>query len=678
MNRAPTMPTPHAAARSRAGMASMPRFAGLFVCAFVRPFVRPFMRPFTRALAAVMFALLVLPCAHAASAPEPEPEDVPPSTVERDVHLFVVQKDGSVEEHDDTVLRANTNAGVDEIAQRYVWFNKDTERVALLAAETIEPDGTVRRVEPEGIRDVQEPRSSGAPTFEDGVLRTVIFPGVQPGARVHLAFRKTRVAPRTGATFAYFVEPTGGPVEFQQLIYDLPEDVPLYADARGYVALAPVTANGRTRYTFEYRHGPYAPQEAGAAGYVTWGDRLMVSTVRDYAAFAALYRDAAADPTATDPQVPALAAALTAHAATPREKARAIYDWVRFNIRYVALFLGETATVPHRVTDVLRNRYGDCKDHVAVFTALLAAAGIRAEAALIGLGAVYTLPSVPGYGSGAINHVIVWMPDLQLFADTTAGGTAFGYLPGIVMDRPALLVDEGVLTRTPATQPRARSVHLSVDVGADGNAAYAYHVDDDGVSAELERNLFRRATRQRAQQVAADRLRQTGFTGTAKIRTAPLAPTEGPFSTTTTGTIEHAVWPDGATAMPALSSLAGGIASQVQAWLAVPRRTQPFVCIDGDFDETAQISLPRTVHVEDLPTDTEEHDGFVDYASHYVFDAASQTLQIERRLHTHFGRQLCTPETFDAMRAALVAIERDALSQIVVRAKPGGPAHAPH
>ena len=48
----------------------------------------------------------------------------------------------------------------------------------LLAAETIDPDGTVHPVGPEAIRDVQEPRSAGAPSFEDGVLRTVIFPGV--------------------------------------------------------------------------------------------------------------------------------------------------------------------------------------------------------------------------------------------------------------------------------------------------------------------------------------------------------------------------------------------------------------------------------------------------------------------------------------------------------------------
>ncbi|MGE8489546.1 MAG: DUF3857 domain-containing protein, partial [Paraburkholderia nemoris] len=104
-------------------------------------------------------------------------DDLSPSTTERDVHLFVIQKDGSVEEHDDTVLRANTTSGVDDIAQRYVWFNKDIERVQLLATETIDPNGVAHPVGPEAIRDVQEPRSAGAPSFEDGVLRTVIFPG---------------------------------------------------------------------------------------------------------------------------------------------------------------------------------------------------------------------------------------------------------------------------------------------------------------------------------------------------------------------------------------------------------------------------------------------------------------------------------------------------------------------
>ena len=595
-------------------------------------------------------------------------DDIPPSTIERDVHLFVVQKDGSVEEHDDAVYRANTTSGVDEIAQRYVWFNKDIEQVQLLAAETIDRNGVAHPVGPDGIRDVQEPRSAGAPTFEDGVLRTVIFPGVEPGSRVHLAFRKTRAVPLQAGTFAYFVEPTRGPVDMQQLIFDLPADVPLYTDTRGYVALPPVTENGRTRYTFEYRHGPYTPIEAGAVGYTSWGDRLMVSTTRDFAAFAERYRSAAIDPTWRDPSVTQLAQSLTAQTDDPRVKAQILYDWVRLNIRYVALFLGETAAVPHKVADILRNRYGDCKDHVALYGAMLAAVGIDSQAVLLNLGPIYTLPDVPGYGASAINHAISWIPSLNLYADTTAGGVGFGYLPPGAMDRPVLLVDDGKLARTPATQERGRNARLEVDIDRTGTAGFMYRVEDIGVTAELERNVFRRSTRQRWQQIAADRLRQTGLHGIARLQPGQMQPTMGPFATTMQGTLEHFTWTDGTTALPALTSLSGGIATQVQAWLAEPERTQPWVCIGGDFDETAQLTLPDSVKVTDMPTDTAVHDRFFDYDARYVFDPATRIVQITRRLHANFGHQVCSPDEFAQMRGSLVKMERDALSQIVVRA----------
>ncbi|BEU21952.1 DUF3857 domain-containing protein [Paraburkholderia sp. 22B1P] len=618
-------------------------------------------------------ALPLIVCAYGAGAVYGQErvaaDDIPPSTIERDVHLFVVQKDGSIEEHDDTVLRANTTSGVDDIAQRYVWFNKDIEQVQLLAAETIDPNGVTHPVGPDGIRDVQEPRSAGAPTFQDGVLRTVIFPGVEPGSRVHLAFRKTRALPLQGGTFAYFVEPTRGPVDMQQLIFDLPADVPLYADARGYVALPPVTENGRTRYTFEYRHGPYAPIESGAVGYATWGDRLMVSTTRDFASFAERYRTAALDPTWRDPAIAQLAQALTAHTDDPRVKAQILYDWVRLNIRYVALFLGETAAVPHKASDVLRNRYGDCKDHVALYGAMLTAVGIDSEAVLLNLGPVYTLPDVPGYGASAINHAITWIPSLSLYADTTAGGVGFGYLPPGAMDRPVLLVDDGVLARTPATQERGRNVRLEIDIDRTGTAAFTYRVEDVGVSAELERNVFRRATRQRWQLIAADRLRQTGLHGIARMQPGDVTPTMGPFTTFMQGTLEHFTWPDGTTALPALTSLSGGIATQVQVWLAEPERTQPWVCFGGDFDEVAQIALPDSVRVTDMPQDVVVRDPFFDYESRYVFDSATRVLQISRRLHAGFGRQVCSVEEFALARASLVRIERDALAQIVVKAR---------
>jgi transglutaminase-like putative cysteine protease len=589
-----------------------------------------------------------------------------PSTIESDVHRFVVQRDGTVEEYDDTTLRANTSSGVDAIAQHYVWFDKDTEKLTIVTAESIDPGGVRHPVGPEAIRDVQEPRASGAPTFEDGVLRTIIFPGVEPGWRIHVVFHKVRGKPIEPGAFSYFVAPTREPVESQQLVFDLPSDMPLHADARGYVGEPPVTDGARTRYAFDYRHGAYAATEPGAVGYAQDGDRLMVTTDADFAAFAERYRAGAADASTADPAIAALAHALTDAQPDPVSKARAIYDWMRANIRYVALFVGETAARPHRVIDVLRNRYGDCKDHVALFGALLAAAGIRSEPALIGLGPVYTLPSVPGYGASAINHVIVWMPELQTFADTTAGGIAFGYLPPGVMDRPALLVDEARMVRTPAVEPRERASRVQIDIDASGAARYAYRVEDSGWTAELERNVFRRATHERVQQIAYERLHNAGLRGSATIVADDVAATSGPFAVSMTGALEHLIWPDGMTGMPAISSLSGGIATQVEQWLAAGVRTQPFVCIGGEFDEAGQIALPSGMRAVFVPNDLELSAGGLHYRSHYVFDPATHIVQITRRLQARFGKQVCSPDEFAAMRPALERMERDALAQVIV------------
>jgi hypothetical protein len=319
------------------------------------------------------------------------------------------------------------------------------------------------------------------------------------------------------------------------------------------------------------------------------------------------------------------------------------------------------------VVDILRNRYGDCKDHVALYGALLAAVGIRSEPALIALGPVYTLPSVPGYGAGAINHAIAWIPELRRFADTTAGGIAFGDLPMSLMDRPALLVDEGVLVRTPATQQRSRDARVQIDIDSSGRGRYAYRVEDSGFTAELERNAFRRATRERVQQIAYERLQKAGLRGTATLSTDDVSATAGPFAVTMTGTIEHIVWPDGMTGVPALSSLAGGIATQVDDWLAVPRRTQPYVCIGGRFEEEGQIALPPNVKTIYVPEALSINAGGLTYASDYIFDPQTSVVQVTRRLTADFGKQVCTQNEFAQMRVALERIERDAMAQVIVQ-----------
>ena len=80
---------------------------------------------------------------------------------------------------------------------------------------------------------------------------------------------------------------------------------------------------------------------------------------------------------------------------------------------------------------------------------------------------------------------------------------------------------------------------------------------------------------------------------------------------------------------------------------------------------------PETVEVVYVPPDLTIDEAPIRYEARYVFDPASGVLQVSRRMQADFGKQVCSPMDFEAMRGTLVRIERDASAQVVVRADGG-------
>ncbi|MDE1181448.1 DUF3857 and transglutaminase domain-containing protein [Paraburkholderia sp.] len=617
------------------------------------------MRFFSFVCLAIVAWLAMAPFADAAS----KLDD--PYTNEGETQTFVVNSDGSFTKTDTMTLRVNNEAGVSRVAQQYIWFNREMADIEILEAYTMGADGVRHDVQPDQIRDVQEARSFEAPTFQDIQEKVIVFPAVEPGARVHLSYRKTQRVPIVPNAFTDFTPPDLAPTRNFHLIYDLPVDKPLYADARGFTVLPPVTKNGRTRYEYTYDKAHFARIERGSVSYVSYGDRLMVSTFPDYAAFAASYRDSAIDPTAKDPAVIRLAKSLTAHDSTPRAKAKTLYDWVRRSVRYVAINVGRGAVVPHRVTSILSDRYGDCKDHVALYGALLDAAGIRNEPALISNGTVYTLPDVPGYG--VINHIITWLPDLQTYADSTASNVEFGFLPSTDMNRPTLLVNSGTLAHTPATASMTRRTDLTINVTPDGSASFTYRIDATGWSAEQGRAMLRTQTPSQREDSIQAELRNANLRGSATLITNDLAATDGPLIILMKGEIESLVVPGTAASIPALTSFAGGFDADARYWLGERKRTQPFVCRNLELHERARIALPSNFRVLDMPESAQTQTRYLDFRSQYAFDAKSNVLTLTRDGSTHFDSEVCTPEEFALMRPGMEAIGRDARAEVIVR-----------
>jgi len=127
---------------------------------------------------------------------------------------------------------------------------------------------------------------------------------------------------------------------------------------------------------------------------------------------------------------------------TLREKARAIYNWVVTNIRYVGLEFGIAGFKPHSAQEVFNNKYGDCKDKATLLIAMYKAAGIPAFYALVGTREMGKLEKeIP---MSQFNHAIVVakIGDELIWLDPTCEVASFGEIPGDDQEKLALVFFE--------------------------------------------------------------------------------------------------------------------------------------------------------------------------------------------------------------------------------------------
>ncbi len=150
----------------------------------------------------------------------------------------------------------------------------------------------------------------------------------------------------------------------------------------------------------------------------------------------------------SEPQIKAgkaikeFASVLTKNSASDEEKLKNIYEWVRDQVRYIAVAIGIGGYQPHPAEQVLINRYGDCKDMSTLLCSLAREVGIEAYEVLVSTwqnGAPDTsLPSPFQF-----NHAIAYCPavgDNGVWMDATEKGSPFGKLPWYDQNLPVLVI----------------------------------------------------------------------------------------------------------------------------------------------------------------------------------------------------------------------------------------------
>ena len=582
-------------------------------------------------------------------------------TVEKNSQAYVVNADGSFVLDFELVSRINEERAIKPNAQRSVSFNRSLETVDIVEAYTQKADGRKVPVAADQIKEQQEQASAEAPMFQDSRVKVVIFPDVAVGDRMVLRYQRHRTTAMFPGQFEDLYAPDFYENQQIHFTYDMPADMPLFADVRGFKAAEPTTANGRKIYRWDLQPTEKNRVEVGSVAYTDYGQRLAVSTFTDYKQLAQAY--AVRAQVEVTPAITQLARELTANLDSPRSKALVLSDWVRKNIRYVAVYVGNGGVVPHAAQAVLDNRYGDCKDHVALLEALLKAVAIESSPALINAGNAYVLPQVPTLG--VLNHVITYVPSLDLYLDSTATPISAGYLPLPELGKPVLLTQTGERKQTPSRQPGKVNTTMVFKVNTKGAADFTNDSTIDGWGAELNRFMLKAMQPADRNQLVQQVLSMFGQSGSGVIETDALDSTANTFKFTLKGHTSNLVNLPGPTGVPTLSSLAGGIGQSVFSLMAEKERTQNFSCLSSEISEVARLEFPAKVKILAVPKAVSVKQAGFDYRSTYVKKA--NTVLITRQYVFSKPEILCSPEDFAAMQPAIEGMVNDLKSQVIVQ-----------
>jgi transglutaminase-like putative cysteine protease len=398
--------------------------------------------------------------------------------------------------------------------------------------------------------------------------------------------------------------------------------------------------------------------ETNVANLARVAPGLAFSTFPNYEAIARAYEAGGRPMAAVTPAVQRLADEIAAGKADVRSQAEAMFDWVSRNIRYVAVYIGNGRYVPNDTQTILSRRFGDCKDHATLLVALLAAKGIASEQALIHLGPTYELAKTATLQ--AFNHVIVYIPALDLYVDPTVAFGAFSRLPSADLGKPVVRASEhgAVVARTPTPSAQDNLVELTTQIvmSADGRRQGRTTVEAHGEFVDSLRRFAAQAEQKGKEPALRELAKQRGFAGEFTLDAPPWTTTTEPYRITTTWTAKRPF-------------------DLVQAGLRVPvgfspilpfpdlffgplgrsRRIYPAGCRAGRVINTVDVVLPDDVSAVGLPPALEAKAPGFWYQTRW--SAEGHRLQVRTEMVSQAPTRVCTPERIDAVRTAYLSIE---------------------
>lgn len=322
----------------------------------------------------------------------------------------------------------NDRSALQQVGQYPIYFVPDYQRLQLHVVEVIRGGKSIDQTATVPIRFLQRETGLESGVYSGTTTASLLLADLRVGDTVHIAYSVEGANPVFGPVYAETASwDQDSPVEWRRvsLLHERARPVQwrLMGDDQR-VALTPRQGErgGLRELVFEQRGLDAVEPERGVpASYLPF--RFLQFT--EYTSWNEVARWATGlfPPRATlPPEVEELLQKI-ALSTDPQERAGLALDWVQSQIRYFSVAMGESSHRPRAPAEVVRTRFGDCKDKTWLLITMLRRLGLDAQPFLLSA----QMPGLPGKGlptPEAFDHVIAQLRigSATYYLDATRSG----------------------------------------------------------------------------------------------------------------------------------------------------------------------------------------------------------------------------------------------------------------
>jgi hypothetical protein len=584
-------------------------------------------------------------------------------TVEKNIRTIEINADGTNTETEEELYKIETQKGVDAFNQSDFSYTKNMETLEIIDAYTIKSDGTKIKVTKENIREKEDSLSDGADSFSDIKHKLVIYPDVTIGSKI---YAKTRTKTyKTKFKNHFFFYSVGIPYHKQNREINLIVNKPLHLniDSSGFNGGLIKETKDKRYYKYSYVQNTTAPSEDSQVHLFDFAPFLVASSFNSYEELGNAYEMLNHPKAKVSAFIQGVADGIINTAqVSKKDEAKLIYEWVVKNIRYVAVYVGNGGIEAQDAEKVIKNGYSDCKGHAVVLEALLKARGINSSQALINSGNAYKLPTYPVLAPQ--NHVINYIPDFDLYLDSTSPFAPFGMLPYSDLDKPTVLTALKKMGHTPKMGHKDNIVKTTakMKINPDGTIAGEAFIEFKGPIEISYRQGQDSNLGKDDEKIVSDTLISYRESGTGIWKATNPRDFNVPFIETTSFILDPISNFPGPAAMTVPVGLTEGKIYLTAYSKPLEKREFPYQCYGRTYEDDYSLEFPDNTKITKIPNNIKFSKDGLSYEATYK--KQENTILINRKLIAENENMSCKPENEGRKKEFYKVLQQDIRSQI--------------